>query len=336
MSFRDIYGQEKAVSILQRAWQNGRLAHAYLFVGLEGIGKKLTAFTLTKALNCLAPPIIGDSCDRCSSCQQVDSTDHPDLIFIEPSGGVIKIDQIRDLQERLRFRPWTGKFRVCIIEAVENLNAAAANAFLKTLEEPPQDTYLFLITSRPHQLLPTILSRCQWLKFQALPVEEIVRILRNKHSFPDEQAIFLATLGEGSVGRALALSQRLDFSKRLEWAKTLSSLTNQSFTEISAFSAAMSEEEQINDLLELGKIWARDLLVYKVQAEAKGKANCRLINHDLYRQIAEEAPKYSWADLDFLFKRLSQGQRSIEQRGNRQLVLETLMLDLRQKFQKEN
>ncbi|MGB9699155.1 MAG: DNA polymerase III subunit delta' [Thermodesulfobacteriota bacterium] len=328
MSFKEIWGQEKALNILKNALQSGRLAHAYLFVGPDGVGKRLTAFNLGKALNCLTPPHIGDCCDQCASCQKFNAGTHPDLIFTEPAGEVIKIGQLRDLQTRLRFRPWEGKARICILEAAESMNEEAANAFLKTLEEPPADTYFFLITSRPHMLLPTILSRCQWVKFQSLSQEIIARILIEKHSLPQDRAFFLSALGEGSVSRALIFSQSLEFSKRLEWLKMLDTLPIKSFREISAFSEELARNEQINDLLELWKIWVRDLALCKIRAEKTENFKLALINHDLEEQINGEAQQYSWSDLDFLFKRLVQGQKTIQYKVNPQLVLENLMLHI--------
>ncbi len=332
MSFKEIWGQEKALNILKKAFQSKRLAHAYLFVGPEGVGKKLTAFNLAKALNCLTPPTPGDCCDQCPSCQKMNAATHPDLILVEPAGEVIKIGQLRDLQEHLRFRPWEGRARTCLLESAEDMTAEAANAFLKTLEEPPKDTYFFLITSRPHLLLPTIISRCQWVKFQSLTKDVITRILMEKHSLTRDQAIFLASLGEGSASRALFLSQHFEFSKRLEWLKMLGHLPQKSFREISAFSEEVARNEQSNDLIELWKIWVRDLAVYKVKTEKDENPDLALINHDLLAPISQEAQKYSWLDLDLLFRQLVQSQRKIEQKVNAQVVLENLILHMQQNF----
>lgn len=328
MSFKEIWGQEKGLNILKNALISKRLAHAYLFVGPDGVGKKLIALNLAKTLNCFTPPSAEDCCDQCVSCQKINSNIHPDLILMEPAGEVIKIGQLRDLQTRLRFRPWEGKARICIFEAAESMNEEAANAFLKTLEEPPADTYFFLITSRPHMLRPTILSRCQWVKFQSLSKEVVARILIEKYSFPHDKAIFLATLGEGSAGRALTFSNRLEFARRLEWLRMLETLPNKSFKEISTFCEEIARNEQVDDLIELWKIWVRDLALYKIKAEKAENPKLALINHDLEEQIARETERYSWEDLNFLFERLLQGQKRIEQKVNPQLALENLMLHL--------
>ncbi len=212
------------------------------------------------------------------------------------------------------------------------MNDEAANAFLKTLEEPPADTYFFLTTSRPHMLLPTILSRCQWIKFQSLSKEVIARILAEKHSFPPDKAFFWATLGEGSVERALTFSHRLELAKRLEWLKMLNTFPNKSFKEISAFCEEIARNEQVDDLLELWKIWVRDLALYKIKVEKPENPKLALINHDLEEQIAQETRKYSWFDLNFIFDRLTQAQKRIEQKVNPQMALENLILQMQKIF----
>jgi DNA polymerase-3 subunit delta' len=331
MSFDQILGQESAVAILRNALRHGRLAHAYLFLGPEGVGKRLTALTLAKAMNCQSPPRAGDSCDQCSSCAKVNSSNHADVILLEPEGDVLKIDQVRDMQRRLRFRPLEGGRRACIIDSADCLNDAASNAMLKTLEEPPDETHLFLITSRPHQLLPTILSRCQWVKFKPLSSAHIVQILQTAHALEEEQARFYSSLAEGSVGQALALSNRVDFQKRTAWLHAFSEIPEKTAEEIFETCERVSKEEEgIDDLLELWKLWVRDLMVFKVQGNGEG---AKLINHDLGAEIARSAGKFSFDRLDWLFGLISSVQKSIALNVNRQLALETLMLEMRRKEQ---
>jgi DNA polymerase-3 subunit delta' len=329
MSFDQILGQESAVAILRNALLNGRLAHAYLFLGPEGVGKRLTALTLAKAMNCKSPPRPGDACDRCPSCAKVNSSNHADVIFLEPEGDVLKIDQVRDMRKRLRFRPLEGGRRACIINSADCLNEAASNAMLKTLEEPPDETHLFLITSRPHKLLPTILSRCQWVKFKPLSSAHIVQVLRTAHSLEEEQARFYSSLAEGSVGQALALSNRVDFQKRTAWLQAFSDIPEKKAEEIFETCERVSKEEEgINDLLELWKLWIRDLMVFKIQGKGPGG---KLINHDLGAEVAAAAGKYSFDRLDWLFGLISSVQKSIAFNANRQLALETLMLEMKRK-----
>ncbi len=330
MSFDQIEGQEGAITILRNAMRSGRLAHAYLFFGPEGVGKRLTALTLAKAMNCQSPPAEGESCEKCASCNKINSSNHADVILMEPQGEVIKIDQIRELQRRLHYRPLEGGKRVCILESADGLNDAAANALLKTLEEPPDETHLFLLTSRPHQLLPTILSRCQWVKFKPLSIGNIVQILQKAHSWPEERAYFLAALAGGSASKALVLGNRVDFKKRLDWLRIFSNISGKTTEAVLAVGEEVAkEEEDIDDLLELWKLWVRDLVVSKAQGEGPDGSGLKLINHDLLREAAEEAKKYSFDHLDALFSKISDTQKSIAQKVNRQLAMETLMLEMK-------
>lgn len=323
MSFEQILGQESALAILRTALRSGRMAHAYLFLGPEGVGKRLTALTLAKAMNCKSSPEAGDSCEGCPSCAKINSSNHADVILLEPEGEVIKIHQVRELQRQLRYRPLEGGRRVCIIDPADKMNDAASNALLKTLEEPPDETHLILITSNPHQILPTILSRCQWVKFKPLPIGQIGKILEKGHFLEREKAQFYASLAGGSAGAALALSNRLDFQRRLDWLQAFSDLPRKTMEEIfETCERIAKEEEEVQDLLELWKLWIRDLMVFKVQGDG-------LINHDLRGKIAEESRMYSFEQLDSLFSLVSDVQKSMALNANRQLALETLILGMK-------
>jgi DNA polymerase-3 subunit delta' len=330
MSFDRILGQEEAVGVLRHALRNGRLAHAYLLVGPEGVGKRLTALTLVKAMNCLSPPKPADSCGKCPSCAKINTSNHADVMILEPEGEVIKIGQIREMQKRLRFRPMEGGRRACLLDSADRLTEEASNALLKSLEEPPRDTHLFLITSRPHRLLPTILSRCQWVKFRPLSVNPIARILGETLGLEGGKALFYASLAGGSAGRAEVLSSRVDFDKRLNWLQLFSALPTRTGEEIFEVCERMAKgEEEIQDLLELWKIWVRDMVVCKIGG-AKSKE--RLINHDLASQLAREAEKPSFDQLDRIFRRISEIQNSLVLNANRQLALETLMFEIKKEF----
>lgn len=329
MAFSEIWGQEGAVQILRQALMRGRLGHAYLFVGPDGVGKKLTALTLAKALNCLAPPEPGEACEACASCLKISSANHADVIRLQPDGDILRIDQIRDLQRQLRFRPLEGGRRVCLLDGADSLNEAAANALLKTLEEPPAETHLILLTARPHRLLPTILSRCQWVKFRPLSPENLARILKKVSSLPEEQALFYASLSGGSAGRALVLGDRLDFQKRAAWLEVFAGLFRKSPSEVFEISAQLAKEEDgLPDLLEIWKFWVRDLVVCK--AIPRGTED-RFVNPDRLAAIRGQAEEFSYEQLQDFYRRLAECQRHLALKVNRQGALETLMLEMQRR-----
>jgi DNA polymerase-3 subunit delta' len=329
MSFSQIQGQNSAIQILRQALIHGRLAHAYVLAGPEGVGKRLTALTLAKAMNCLAPPEPGEACDGCASCLKIHSRNHADVVQIEPDGDFIKIDQVRELQRQLRFRPLEGGRRACILDSAERMNEAAANALLKTLEEPPAETHLFLVTARPHRLLPTILSRCQWVKFKPLSRGHLAQILRSVSSLSEEQALFYASLSGGSAAQALSLGDRLDFQKRLAWLQAFAGLFKKTPVEIFEFCGQLAKEDDgLADLLEIWKFWVRDLLVCKAVPEG---GEDRFINHDCLEEIRTQARIYSFEQLQDFYRSLAAGQRNLSLKVNRQAALETLMLEMRKR-----
>ena len=173
MAFSDFPEQQDVVRLLQRSLERGRLGHAYLFNGADLEELAAVARTLAKALNCERPPrraVNGlplESCDQCVSCRQIQNDQHPDVWWVRPESKsrVITIEQIRDLLQAVHLKPTQARLKVAVIAAADRLNAQAANAFLKTLEEPPGDSTLILLSTEPQRILETILSRCLRLNF---------------------------------------------------------------------------------------------------------------------------------------------------------------------------
>jgi DNA polymerase-3 subunit delta' len=175
MSFASFTEQEDAVQLLQRSLARQRLGHAYLFSGDDLEHLELVARTLAKTLNCQdqheskTVPGAPDSCDQCLSCRKIEGRNHPDVQWVRPESKsrVITIDQMRDLMQTIFLKPTEAEYKVAVIVAADRLNTQAANAFLKTLEEPPQRSVLILLTTEPGRILETILSRCLRLSFSA-------------------------------------------------------------------------------------------------------------------------------------------------------------------------
>jgi DNA polymerase-3 subunit delta' len=171
--FSDFPEQARIAQVLQRSLERDRLAHAYLFAGNALEELESMARTLAKTVNCLSPPrrsahgLPLDACDRCDSCRRIDQYNHPDVSWIRPESKsrVITIDEIRELMQTVNLKPTAAAFKVGIIVATDRLNVQAANAFLKTLEEPPPRSLLILLTTEPQRMLETILSRCLRLSF---------------------------------------------------------------------------------------------------------------------------------------------------------------------------
>jgi len=204
LPFDQILGQERALTILSRALEGGRVSHAYLFVGPEGVGRETVALSFFWYLVCEKK----QACGECRPCLKFLKGLHPDFHILEPSGKSIKIEQIRNLEAKLQLHPVESKYRLILLPAAETLTREAANALLKSLEEPPPQTIFVLIAQTPESLLPTIVSRCQLLRFRPLPPSLIEKLLTSRFDKLPEEAKGLALLCEGSIGRALRLSEK--------------------------------------------------------------------------------------------------------------------------------
>jgi DNA polymerase III subunit delta' len=204
--FRDITGHRRLFELIARAAVRGSLPPSLLFAGPDGVGKRLAALALAQVMNCLSADRTEalDACGTCAACKRIARGVHADVLLIPPGEtGTIKIDQVRDAIERAAYRPFEGRRRVVIIDNAECLNAEAQNALLKTLEEPPAASTFVLVTSRPDMLLPTVVSRCQRLRFGRLFPAEIAEVLQRDHEYAEADAHAAASLSDGSIGRAL-------------------------------------------------------------------------------------------------------------------------------------
>ncbi len=210
MLWGSLRGHETQVRAIRSAMQAGRMPHAFLFVGPEGVGKRRFALTLAQALLCERNPSTQlEPCGVCPSCLQVIEGSHPDVLQVEKPEDrqELPIRSIRDLCQDLGLKPMRGIRRIAIVDDADDLSDEAANAFLKTLEEPPPGSILILIGSAAELQLETILSRCRLLRFEPLSREDVAQILLDSGLTKDHQeAQRLADLSEGQVSRALGLA----------------------------------------------------------------------------------------------------------------------------------
>lgn len=213
-------GNERVKKLLKRILKARRVPGALLFAGEDGIGKKLFALEIAKALNCRSPQG-AEGCGHCPACVRIGKfnypqssesedwkgiiwTDHPDVGMVEAPKRVLLVDQMRLIEREANYRPYEGNARVFLIEDADKLNDPSANALLKVLEEPPHTSHIVLLTSRPAMLLPTIRSRCQMIRFSPVSPKEIeAHLLQNKIASAGEARI-RARVARGSLGRAVA------------------------------------------------------------------------------------------------------------------------------------
>lgn len=207
MSWDRIRGQDGARQTFATALDAGRLAHSYLLVGPEGVGKRLFARELAKAFLCERPPAKLTACDRCPACAQVEAGTHPDLLFLRTPDDKheLPVDEMRAFCAQVSLKPTRGPRKIGIVEDADDFNPSSANSFLKTLEEPPPGALLLLLATSTDRQLPTILSRCQVVRFAPLSPADLKAVLAELGVDDEPKRDRLARLGAGSVSRALAL-----------------------------------------------------------------------------------------------------------------------------------
>jgi DNA polymerase III subunit delta' len=237
--FGNLTGNEKVKDLLRRLKAAQRIPNAMLLVGPEGVGKKQFALELARSVICHSPNE-GEPCESCTAClrsrqlnlpdsekkedyQSVNFSGHPDLGFIVAHNKNILVDAIRSLENEANYRPYEAEGRFFIIDDAHKMNDAASNALLKTLEEPPSTTHIFLVTSKPDALLSTIRSRCQTVRFSPLTSAEISVHLSRSGTHSGEESELVARLSDGSIARALGIEMESFIPQREKMLKVLES-----------------------------------------------------------------------------------------------------------------
>lgn len=264
MSFSKLIGHDRPLSILKGLIATGRLPTTYLFSGQKGIGKHTAAVEFAKALNCEHREG-HDACDRCRACMRIEALRHPDLRLVSPEEGIIKVEQVRELEEFLSLKPLEGLKKTVIVDDADRMNVFAANAFLKMLEEPPPDSIIILVTARSEMLLDTIRSRCLRIRFLPLSLEALREVARGRGIDAVDEAQLRLVMG--SVGSLIDgdAVQRRDRA----FALFMDMVSGRG-------SPLPKEREELEETLDHLLLFLRDCIAARV----KGGAAC-LFNSDL-------------------------------------------------------
>lgn len=323
MSFKEIIGQEKAVSILKVAYRHHRLAHAYVFVGPDGVGKSTTALNFARLLVCENPKI-DEPCEKCPACLKAKALNHPDIQWLSPDGQFIKIDSIREACRRLNLKSFESRTKVLIISQAGHLNEESSNALLKTLEEPTPDTVIILLARSLKSILPTIASRCQRVVFSSLNEEALVSILRNQYKMGEPISFYLARISGGSLGVALQCAQDELYARKNKIIDEAldSRCSLEKFMNLSA--ADRTERAlKINEALGVLSTWFRDLLLAKVSHD-KGD----FINIDRREEILAVSRRFSFFEIEERISAIAEAAVEIEHNINARISLTKLRVEL--------
>jgi DNA polymerase-3 subunit delta' len=333
-----VEGHEWAVEYLQRSMAAGTLAHAWLFSGPPGLGKRLLALRFAQALNCEQSP--GDPCLQCRNCRRIERGNHPDVRVsgMETQAATLKADEaarqkelkiatVRAWQQDVALRPYEAARRVLILHDAERLSEEAANAMLKTLEEPPDHALLILVADSA-ALLPTIVSRCRSLRLRTVPRARIIGALQARGAEP-AHAELLAALSAGRIGWALArLADPDELHRRQEQLTTLLQLAGADrsaglrWAEQRAKEYRGGEQALVFDWIALWQAWWRDVLLTAVDA---GEAVVNVDQRALLAAVARSVPPAVAAEF---LQRLTLAARQLRENANPQLVLESLTFHL--------
>jgi DNA polymerase-3 subunit delta' len=366
MAWTDVIDQERAVTTLRRALAHERIAHAYLFHGAHGVGKRAVALALAQALQCTTDG--PNACGACKPCRKVARMVHPDVhvLFPYPKGTdeedigarirrlgedpYAAIDYVRrpslsdpsqtsnkqvmyhidrvhdDLIRPMSFKPLEGRYQVALLTDVEHMNESAANAFLKLLEEPPPRTVFILTTSRPDQLLPTILSRCQQLRFDALAPEAIGSALIEREDIDSDRAAMLARMADGSYSYALDLAENEELMESralvLEFFRAAYTQRIDPLDDLINRIASMGRE-RVKGMLRLMLRWIRDLMLYRTMGD-----DAPLVNVDQREAAARFCDNLPDAELTVMVQLVEEAVELVGGNVRLGLVLRTLATQL--------
>ena len=322
MGFQAVYGHKKQIEILVKVLTGDKIPHAYLFTGIGGIGKKLVALKLAQALQCRLSD--DGPCDHCVPCRKIIEGNHPDVMLLQPEEKYIKIEQVRELKKKLGFKPFEGNKSVCIIDGADKMNVAAANSLLKTLEEPPAETHLILLAENVRSVVPTIISRCQKLKFNPLSSSDIEKILIDEKNFSREEVHAATLIAEGSPGKAITFTKTFPREERDKLVAAFAGIGR--VEEAFSLAETLTKKEQVEKLmesLEILKFYLRDIVVMKLKVKRD-----QIINKDQLKSIEDKATRHTLEELLNMVDAVTKTEAALAMNSNKRLSIENLFIQL--------
>ena len=348
MSFDTVVGQQALTTTLKNAVKSGKLAHAYLFCGPRGVGKTTCARIFAKAINCMSPTADGEACGQCESCQAFNEQRSFNIFELDAASNN-SVEHIKTLMEQTRIPPQVGKYKVFIIDEVHMLSTAAFNAFLKTLEEPPQHVIFILATTEKHKILPTILSRCQIYDFERMTVKETINHLKHVAqqegiTFEEEALAVIAEKADGGMRDALSIFDQavsfcqgnITYQKVIEDLNVLDSENYFQIVDFALENKAMDIMVLLNSIINKG--FDGGLLIQGLAKHVRNVLMARdpqtlpLLEvsdqqRERYQQQAQKCP------VPFLYKALqlmNQCDINYRQSSNKRLLVELTLIEIAQ------
>lgn len=326
-SFKDVVGHKDIIQYIGNAVSMGKVSHAYIMNGERGSGKKMLANLFAMTLLCEEKG--SDPCNKCHSCRQADSGNHPDIIKVtHEKPNSISVDDIREqVNNTVMVKPYQGPYKVYIIDHAEIMTPQAQNALLKTIEEPPEYAVFMLLTENAEVLLPTINSRCVMLKLRNIKDTLIKKYLMENLEIPDYKADVCTAFAQGNMGRAIMLAHSEHFNEiREEAVQLLKYIHEMELSEvIAAVNNITAYKLEITDYLDIIMIWYRDVLLYKATKDID-----KVVFKDQVKYIKEQAKTSSYEGIETILESLERAKARIKANVNFELVMELLFLTIKE------
>ena len=327
MPFRDVLGQEYAIGLIGNSIIKSRIPHSWLFTGQKNIGKFKTAVALSQKLNCRK--FDDDACGECDYCVQIKNQNFLDFRVLIPEGKNIKINQIKKSLDWLHLHSDKAKIRVMIIDNARNLGREAANALLKTLEEPAPNTLLIIISESSQHIPETIVSRCQQIRFRPLSDEIIKKILQKTTDLSIERINYLSSFSLGSIKTNLATKIELIENVQqiaIDWLTNFSSLNLDGVFE-NCEKWGKSKNEEWNIFLDFLETWFRDLMfLFRGLSEEMLINKVESSSESRIEALKKSALYFNIDHIQEIFWHILEVRKSIELNANKSLMVESLFL----------
>lgn len=323
MSWDRVAGHTHIQRFLRQSVASGRVAHAYAFVGPEGVGKATMAKAFAQVLLC-ADGRSDDACGRCRMCHQFERAMHPDFHWVSPAGGAVRIEQVRALRQSLSLRAFEAMRKVAVIDQADLLTDQAQNALLKLLEEPPEGAVLIIVTSNEGALLSTVRSRCQIVRFKGLPKDVIIDQLK-QIGIPEDRAALVAGLTEGRLAEALSVVEDNIVDKRDRVAEWMHELILGPYPLRSVITIAGQlerDKDQAEDFLKLVCIWLRDLL-----AVVEGIPQT-IANLDAIQRLRAQGARVSGTGVAQAISAVLRARQRLRENSNFRLTIDAMLSEM--------
>ncbi len=322
-----VLGHEEVIKHLQNAAAMDKVSHSYIFAGEKGSGKKLLAKLFAMTLQCEKHG--KEPCLQCSSCKKAMNRNHPDIIYVShEKPNSIGIEDIREqLIADVDIKPYTGPYKVYIVDEAEKLTVQAQNALLKTIEEPPAYAVIMLLANNGAMLLPTIASRCVTLNFKPVRDEVIKKYLMEELHVPDYQAEVSVAFAQGNVGRAKQIATAEDFAEMMEAAFRIlkKGKDMEVYEMVDAIKLLSEQKHTVYEYLDLFLVWFRDVLMFKATNQIDG-----LVFRQEYNDIKSRADVSSYEGLETIIKAIETAKQRLQANVNFDLTMELLFLTIRE------